>query len=489
MNLLRTCLLLLLCALEIHAQTLQDAIRYSVYEPGGTARSLAVGGSLSALGADFAVVSLNPAGLATFRRSEFVFSPTLVRDETQTLLQGEGNPRLERTKTTFNFNALGLVIANRPIASSWSTANFAIGVNRLANFHQNLSFEGVSEGSITDRFLELADGFTPDQLDAFEAGLAYDALAIYNPTADNTFYVSDFAPGEQVEKSQRIRRTGGLSELVFSFAGNYEEEMMFGATIGVPFLSFEESKFYQENDTQNNNPVFDELVFREELQTSGIGINLKLGFIYRFEQAFRLGLAVHTPTAFSLEDNFFNTMNYRFSDPNFEPVGEVSSPEGNFEYKFRTPWRYFVSAGYLFGKQGFVHLEGEYVQYPGANFKFNNTSNPEDLQYQDDLNGQIEEQLANALNLRLGGEYVYKVFRFRGGYRFQGAVTRDADEPTHTLSAGAGVRLRNFYFDVAYSRRMSEGEYQPYLTFDAPRQIVQVDQTRQKFMATLGFKF
>ena len=60
----------------LRAQSLYDAIRYSDLEVGGTARTVGVGGAIGALGADFSVLSTNPAGLATYRRAEFVFTPT-----------------------------------------------------------------------------------------------------------------------------------------------------------------------------------------------------------------------------------------------------------------------------------------------------------------------------------------------------------------------------------------------------------------------------
>lgn len=60
------------------AQNENDALRYSMQQNfGTTARSLSMGGAFGALGADFSSLSINPAGIAVYRRSEFTFSPVL----------------------------------------------------------------------------------------------------------------------------------------------------------------------------------------------------------------------------------------------------------------------------------------------------------------------------------------------------------------------------------------------------------------------------
>ena len=62
-------------SINIHAQTISDALRYSNLEVGGTARTVGVGGGIGALGADYSVLSTNPAGIAAFRTNEFVITP------------------------------------------------------------------------------------------------------------------------------------------------------------------------------------------------------------------------------------------------------------------------------------------------------------------------------------------------------------------------------------------------------------------------------
>ena len=128
----------ILLYIQINSQTIQDAIRYSSFDVGGTARTVGIGGGIGALGADFSAMSTNPAGLAAYRRSEFTLTPSLVFSNTKSELQGGNAGQQEDNRTNFNFNNVGLVIARRPLSSAWKTANFAVGFNRLANFHENI---------------------------------------------------------------------------------------------------------------------------------------------------------------------------------------------------------------------------------------------------------------------------------------------------------------------------------------------------------------
>ena len=483
-------LALLISCQVVTAQTIDDAVRYSFLDPGGTARTVGIGGAIGALGADFSVLSTNPAGMATFRRSEFTFTPTLERSTVDATLTGEGNFLLEQEKTNFNFNNLGLVFVSRPMGSEWTVSAFGIGLNRMANFHQSAYFEGVSEGSITDRWLEQAQGLGLGELDDFETGVAYDGEAIFQPDPTNDrFYTSDFPENVPVNKSQLIKRKGSINELVFSFAGNYQERIMIGATLGVPFLSYDETKTYEEKDDFDDVPYFENLTYTERLKTTGAGVNLKVGLIYRLSQAMRLGFAFHTPTGFGLSENFSTELNYNYNVDGTAYSGNASSPEGSFEYRLRTPWRFIGSGSYIFDKKGFLSAEVEWVDYTNARFNFNQITSTDDVEYERELNDLINNQLETALNVRLGGEFAYEIFRFRGGLSFLGAPFAAGVDPVGAVSLGTGIRGEDFFLDLAYRHTVANSEYAPYVTNEAPQPLVSFEDNRDRFMLTVGFKF
>ncbi|MFA5493012.1 MAG: hypothetical protein WC245_08750 [Bacteroidales bacterium] len=56
----------------IYAQNLDDAVRYSYLMPYGDSRFNAVSGAFSGIGANITGISLNPAGLGVYKKSEYL---------------------------------------------------------------------------------------------------------------------------------------------------------------------------------------------------------------------------------------------------------------------------------------------------------------------------------------------------------------------------------------------------------------------------------
>lgn len=486
--------MLLLSGLSLSAQNAYDALRFSNFQVGGTARSIGAGGALGALGADFSVLSANPAGLGWYRKGEFVFSPTFFNAQTTSTLTNDKQALpVEDSRNNFNFNALGVIIAGRASSPDWPTFNFGIGINRLSNFHQQFLYEGVSEGSLILAHQEQAN--SPDGIDDFESGLAIDAGGLYDdepaPNGDG-IYETDYekAPeGTEIFRRQEFTSRGSINELVFSFAGNYKERILLGITIGVPFARYEEDKVYREEDQgegqQGDVPFFDDLEYTEELNTTGAGINLKVGIIYRAMQSLRLGLAVHTPTAFRLEDDYRSSMAYNYTT--FDGVfvdGFAESPDGLFDYRLRTPWRVIGSAGFIIRKAGFISAEVEYVDFSNNNFRYDGFIDAER-----NVNNSIAATFEPALNVRLGGEVAYEIFRFRAGLGIQQSPFADDSSTYNTYSAGLGVRQENFFFDFAYQLRQNEELFIPYQSSDSPEQLVLNEANFNNFVFTFGFRF
>ena len=473
---------------SLWSQGVADALRFSSYDFGSTARAVGSGSALGALGADFSVLSTNPAGLGWYRKSEFVLSTGIANSSTQALLTNDQAARFsEETRSVFNIPSFGVVVASQPSNLNWATFNFGIGLNRIANFNRALYFNGSSEGSITDRFLELAN--SNFGLDDFESGLAFDAEAIYDFNNDN-IYNSDFelSPGALVRKNQNVLTKGSINELVFSFAGNYKERVLIGATLGVPFVSFSQNKTYAESDEGDGPdgaiPFFEDLEYSEELTSTGIGVNFKFGLILRLHQMLRIGAAVHSPTSYSLEDNYFSSMVYNYTDSGESFTGSATSPDGIFEYKLQTPWRYIGNVGLVFGKAGFLSGEVEWVDYGKAKFNFDDFAS--DAR---EANDEIVNQLSTAVNIRLGGEFAYDIFRFRGGLGILASPYANDNTLTNSYSAGFGIRERSFFIDLAYRHRSLSETYIPYLTSEAPQQFVDADTDNNQLLLTLGFKF
>ena len=139
-------LFLLGSTLSLSAQTTADALRFSQFGVGGTARTVAIGGAIGALGGDFSVISTNPAGLGIYQGSEFTMTPSFYLSSVDAQLADGGQGAFTEDNTNFNFNNIGIVFGKKVVGerSKWRTSNFSIGINRLANFNEKISWIKLS---------------------------------------------------------------------------------------------------------------------------------------------------------------------------------------------------------------------------------------------------------------------------------------------------------------------------------------------------------
>jgi len=481
-------LALFLFSINATAQTFNDALRYSQFQWGGTARFMGTSGAMSALGADASLMSTNPSGIALFRQSELVITPGFWTTKTNSSINAPGAVSFDESANNFGISNFGLIVASNPKTGKWSTVNFGIGLQRIADYRQDFFYRGRTNGSIVDRFTALADGLTSNQLDDFEAGLAFETGAIFGPFPDGT-YGNDFLnnPDHMVQKSQLVKNTGRSNEMTISFAGNYDEKLMIGTTIGIPFYSFGWEKSYEEIDAIDEIPVFNRLQFDERLSASGTGVNFKFGLIYLPVHSVRVGLSLHTPTFLRITENFSNTLTYDFTDSGTSGEFRSSSPDGTFEYRITTPWRTSGSLGIIIPGFGFISAEAEYVDYSTSSFKFS-SSNLADKEYERELNRDIDSRLASAINIRSGLEFARDIWRLRGGVLLEGSPFRGDNQMNFGWSMGAGIRENRFFLDLAYVRRTRDELYLPYAIENNFQTSVNNVVSFGQLVLTLGFK-
>ena len=149
LNLHLLSLLLLTSFNLINAQGLSDAVRWSYTNPGGTARTLGVGGSFGAMGGDFSVININPAGLGTYKMSEFTFSPSLTIGDVSSFIVSDPNFIKSEKSNKFSIDNLSAVFHGK------KSGSFAIGFSKISDLNKNFEYSGRSGRSITQRFAKL----------------------------------------------------------------------------------------------------------------------------------------------------------------------------------------------------------------------------------------------------------------------------------------------------------------------------------------------
>ncbi|MFN8338485.1 MAG: hypothetical protein U0T36_05645 [Saprospiraceae bacterium] len=488
-------LIIIIAAIAIaKSQNISDVVRWSVVDQVGTARTLGVGSSFGSMGGDFSVININPAGIADYRISEFTFTPSLKSYKTDSKFSGAPNDSQIAKGSSLGLDNIGFVFASNP-GGNLTSSNFAIGFSRISDLGRKSFLSGKIPGSITTYFAERANKHNVNELDEFVAFPAYEAWAIYDFDEDG-YYETDFgSPNQEVQRTQDIIQKGGINELTLGWAGEYKNQINFGLSMGVPFASFDEQKTYKESDPNDLIPVFDDLTFTENLYTSGVGLNFKAGFIYKFMNTVRLGGAFQSPTWYKFTDDYSNLIEYAFTDnANGSRRRTSTSPDGNFEYKITTPWRATGSLGStirLNEIRGFVNADIEFVDYTNASY--NGTaysSDASEQQYTNEVNKTILNKLGPATNIRLGAEFGYRQIRLRGGYSIEQSPFNSEVVNNNKVSFGIGFRDDRFFIDLGWRiSKFSEGYY-PYIVTDTKLDpLANINTTRTRSALTVGFKF
>lgn len=516
-------------SLTVSAQTAFDALNYSRELGGGTARSMAMGGAFNALGGDFSVLSVNPAGLGIYRSGELTFTPTLEFMETTT--DPEYDFGVEDTKGNFNFNNLGYVASNRTGATEGLVAyNFAVGFNRLQNYHK--SYRINSPGaiySLTDAFAEQLNMYGPDNA-AYGAQLAYDSY-LMNESLTGGVYGSPLKAGVTVDYMKDALETGRMNEWVFSMAANISNTFYVGATVGLRDIDhkkeiFQTETFYNDEygesyyrpdpvygDTAYYSAYDDELGYVDGFDynsiesTNGFGLNLKLGFLYRPIDILRFGLAIHTPTYtwmnVSYAGDMLNNTFYIVTNTGEEQYGEENGIGYNdyytedFSYQIVSPYKVNFSTAIIVGKRLALDVEGDVVGYDKMKIKDGNgrmVSTSIQL-----ANDDIETMYKTAYNLRAGAEFrVSPSISLRTGFAYYGSPYKNANNNVadyigdrFNYTGGIGFRTGDFFMDLAYVRANEKGN--TFIYDDASDAygniIANTEYVNNRYMLTMGFKF
>ena len=492
------------CALmnTVPAQTANDAMLFSRYYAGGTARSVGMSGAFGALGGDLSALSTNPAGVAVYRSSEFTFTPGLVFSNTDAT--HIGNPgAFNDSQTRFIFNNIGYVYTkNLYNEKGLRTINFGISYNRLSDFNSSAFIKTSSaNSSMLDEFVYYANGYDigrprkTSEFDDFYEGLAWDMYAV-DYDKDNDEFFSDYTPqgyGQPLYRSMSTK--GGIGEYDFSLGLNFNHKLFFGATLGLQDIYYKEYFFHEENPDFEFMRYFN---FSDEYSVSGFGLNFKTGIIYRPIQMLRLGAAVHTPTHIWMKPYHLTGMGVRWNNP---PVDDGSEPsyletesDPSERYRISTPWRYNLSVASVIGNFGMVDVDVEIADYSNCKIF---PSSDYDIENED-----IADILKTAVNVKGGAEFRLGPVYLRGGVAFYGnpyvknqfdSDIRNTLKGTMSYSGGIGFRARSFYMDMAYSyMKHPERINDMYLTYDATTEWyeqVKLRTTSNKIVVTFGFRF
>lgn len=463
-----------LCALSVpmFSQNDLDAIRYSQTYFGGTARSKAMAGSFGALGADGSAMAINPAGIGLYKKGDINIGLGLKFSTAKAMHNG----------STFSTPTSNATFDGLTVVGAWDSkfdpkSHHALGFsgNQLVNFNSDVYIEGSSNHkSITQDMLAKAKGLTPKNLDGSYEGLAFNTLAL--DTFDGKYY-SFVNPKFNTKQASDIQRSGRINEWNINYAYGYDDKLYIGASLGISSINFNYQSTYTEVDDKDSMRVnattstynygvyyypgfggFKDLTYQETYRTSGTGVNLKLGAIYRATDFLRLGVSYATPTFYNMTDTYIYSMTTRFDEGDSYTQENPPTPGGRFKYKLMTPMRLTGSVALLFKKYGAINIDYDYLNYSAASLR----SSP---QVFNGVNNTIKTKYSASSNLRVGAEVVLRPIYLRAGYAMYGSPFGDTfsgDGVRTFYTGGVGYRMNKFYIDLAVTQSVINEAYYMY---------------------------
>jgi hypothetical protein len=492
------------------AQEPADALRYSyTTQPGGTARNQAIGGAGGSLGGEFTSLFINPAGLGFYKTGDFVITPEIFTKNTKSYYL---NSSESAAKSSFSLGTSGFILSGTTRSQSIKSFSIGFGINRVADFNNHVYYRGKNtNSSFSEKYLEeLVNDNVTNPNDAannypYGSSLAFNTYLIdttQDANGSTTGYQTRANPATGLIQENTITTSGGITDFSVGAGFNVKDKWYFGGSLSFPFLRYDRNATYRETDASddpNNNFKYFEAL--ETLQTRGVGVNGKFGVIFKPVNAFRIGLAVHTPTYYQLTDDYTSEVitdldGYAGAGEKHQSSTDLTDGQPlESKYNLSTPWRFILSGSYLFAanaenvqnQNGFISADVEYVNYKNASFQDPN-NDADANQYYHSLNTTIDGLYTNAINARLGGEMKFNTFMVRLGGAYYGNPYQNESADVVKVSGGAGYRNHGFFLDLTYVYSMTKDIHYPYRLQDKANVPAYLKTTGGNIIATIGFK-
>lgn len=473
--------MLLTLSTESLAQNTDDAIRYSQTITGGTALSAGMGGAVGALGGDYSVASVNPAGLGLYRRSEFGGTLGFFNASGNSTYYGTSD---DDRKFNFNIPNFHLVIntpnPNRLKTKGWLSTTFAFGYNKQNNLGEYWRFRGNNtDSSIVNAFLKDAGTATPDNLNPFSSGLAYQTYLI-DPNQTTGGYTSLNVPlGNEYNQTAVMDARGRLGETNIAFSGNYSNRLYVGGAIAIRRLVYEREYSFIERDLLDSAANYDQLQYRQTQEDRGTSFALRGGAIYRVNDFLRLGASALLPLDYTIRTTYTGSIDSEVANGT-----HFYEANGEYRYKLRQPARFTGSATFIYEKLAILSVDYELVDY--SRLRLNDDSDSFL-----DQNDRIRSEMKNTGNLRAGIEFRFSDLYARGGYQLTGSpyVNDNFGKPIQQYSLGFGYRNEAFFFDIAYTMSKRDIIYFPYSYAGSTNKPANIQVNSNQLLLSIGTRF
>ena len=502
------------------AQSSYGAYLLGDYQRQGTARSVAMGNAMTALGGDLGAIAINPAATAVYKYNEVSITPAVT--SVNTYCNYLGAPTTDKRSTFGIANIGGVSVINT--GANYGVKSISIGVsyNKQNNF--NYGYKAAASGvdhSYSKYLAELTNGlgsyYSPklsgydldknDHTDPYALGSAlWPSILGWNASLFDTlatdpckFVPNKYAGAQGYRSTQSIRRKsyGSVGEYDLNFGLNISDKLYLGMNMGLfTIWNKVEETYSEDNEIVGSTDAFAYVDQVYNLRTTGAGVNFKFGFIWTPSPFFRLGGAVSTPTWYQLKDKYYWDMSVGYND-GYNAI--LSSPEGEYDYRINTPFQYNVGMAFVLPK-GTISLD-----YEANNMAHTRLRNSADIDSFDKAdfyndNWDLKNCFKNSHNFRAGVEInPISLLSLRGGFQYTRAGLK-SDYFLHATekyiaSAGIGINTPSgFFADFAFATNIKKYYVNVFDDEPASKYMLNTGYTGIKrngfqVLATFGWRF
>jgi len=477
--------------------TEQDALRYAIQDLTGTARFKGMSGAFGAVGGDLSSININPAGSVLFKNNFASITATNFNNYNKANYFGT---KTRENLSDFDLNQIGavLVFVDNNEDNDWKKFSVALNYENTNNFDNALFSTGLNPyNSIGNYFVNMAQGIPETNLASgnyynygFAGQQAYIGYQTYiiEPVTSNT-YTSNVPSGGNYYHQNYITSTGYNGKLTGNFASSYKNFLFLGANLNVHFTDYVKTSSLVEtnNNPLNPNPnsTIDYIRFDNEIYTYGTGFSLNLGAIVQATKSFRFGLAYESPTWYRLNDELLQGLEtISINNPDNNPNPYIYTDKNIYPtYKLQTPSKWTGSMVYIYKNKGLISVDFTTKNYGNTTFRPRN-----EIVYQN-LNSNMSQNLDNAIELRIGGEYKIKQVSLRAGYRFEESPYK-VDYTMGDLTGytgGIGYNFGESRLDLAYSN--SHRNYNNNLISSGMNDIARIRTINNNITVTYSINF
>jgi hypothetical protein len=468
------------------AQSENDVLRYSLQYPEGDPVSMIMPATSYAAG--FGSYQQNPASAAFFKRS-FVSIGASDRyvNEKGMYIRNTSN----YSDNQFNVGDVGFVYK-----APTSRGKFVFGAGYSQSHDYNRALSGHGYNNITTITDFWASSFSSNALNQ----AAFDAYTINDQDDNNgqplySYSIFRDANGgsyQGIEQNFNLTERGTLGEFSAFLGVELAKNFEVGASIGVISGGYQYKRHFLESDTKNVYDAaiiktddgytdVDHILSKDAFHDTFTGFSARLGFIYQVTPHFNIGAAYQFKNVLHINEDFGTHIRNTLDNGDFFTGKDL----GKFKYKTVRPGRLNlgITAKNISGFT--ISASAQRVAYSRSRIEFDDL---QDQSVQDQINGNIESDLNDVFNLRIGLAYqVNNQFTPRIGYGHYPSPTKLVDAARNFYSAGFSARLsRSATFNAAAQLGMWKDRDALYTT---PKGIEAAKENVKHWNIMAGFTF